>query len=689
MLSRRGFLALGAGATAGLVASPIIWNTLYDAVFWTQNWSWIPRLQYGANDYVTTVSKLCPSGTGITVRLVEGRPVRVLGDPENPLSQGGLTALAAAETQLMVSPARLKKPLKRTPDGAHVEITWEQAQSLLLEKFENAGDSVACVSGDQNGTINELLSAILAGRHSADFYLMPFEEQPAAKAWDSMGGQGRIGYDIENADYILSLGADFLETWGTVVRNRKAFSAGKPAGEEKTLTVAYASPLQNNTAAGADVWLPCYPGTEGILALGLGNALIQKGVTSSAFGFGAYKNLVAPFTPEKTAELTGVPANRILAVAEGLMAASAPLVIAGSALGQGTCADCISAALALDLLLNRMGQSGGIVNLPYPSKVLHTATSYRNLLHKDFVTYCRRVKSGAEAAPKLFVLYEANPVYALPPEAGVDALFGASTFKIAFSNFMDESAEKADLILPNSMGVERFDDVYTPYGSGYVSYAIARPAIAPLYQTRPSGEILLALASELGLDFGVEDMPTLLAKKAQSLGADFDSMVEAGEVFVNEEARGAYSPMVFDTNALKKLANAASPADGLYVAAQNILGFGTPATGIPPFATRLITAYQMGAKYLIAQMNSTTAKKLQVTDGSLLRVKNAGQSLIAQVKVFEGVQNNVLAMPLGLGHTAFDMFSQNKGASLIPLMPVTEDSTGCTYGLMRVEVERV
>ncbi len=689
MLSRRGFLALGAGATAGLVASPIIWNTLYDAVFWTQNWSWIPRLQYGANAYIPTVSKLCPSGTGILVRLVEGRPVRALGNPDNPLSQGGLTALAAAETQLMVSPARLKKPLKRSPDGAYVEITWEQAEALLLEKFESAGDSVACVSGDQNGTINELLSAILAGRGSADFYLMPFEEQPATKAWDAMGGQGRLGYDIENADYILSLGADFLETWGTVVRNRKAFSAGKPAGEDKTLTVAFAGPLQNNTAAGADVWLPCYPGTEGILALGIGNALIQKGVSASAFGFGAYKNLVAAFTPEKTAELTGVPADRITAVADGLKNASAPLIIAGSALGSGTCPECVSAALALDLLLNRMGQPGGIVNLPFPSKVLHAATGYRNLLHKDFVAYCRNVKSGAEASPKLFVLYEANPVYALPPEAGVDALFGKNTFKVAFSNFMDESAEKADLVLPAAMGIERFDDVYTPYGSGYVSYALARPAIAPLYQARPAGETLLTLAASLGLELGVEDMPTLLAKKAQSLGADFDSMLESGEVFVNTEAKGAFSTMVFDTATLTKLANSAAPADALYVAAQNILGFGTPATGVPPFATRLITAYQMGTQYLIAQMNSATAQKLNLKEGALIRVKSAGQSLIAQVSLFEGVQNNVLAMPLGLGHTAFDMFSQNKGASLMPLMPVTEQGTSCTFGVMRVEVERV
>ena len=37
-MNRRGFLKFAAGGTVGLVASPIIWNTLYDAVYWTQNW---------------------------------------------------------------------------------------------------------------------------------------------------------------------------------------------------------------------------------------------------------------------------------------------------------------------------------------------------------------------------------------------------------------------------------------------------------------------------------------------------------------------------------------------------------------------------------------------------------------------------------------------------------------------------
>ena len=85
-MDRRGFLKFIGGGTVGLVASPIIWTTLYDAVYWTQSWSWIPRLKYGESDYIPTVSKFDPTATGIRVRVVDGRPVRVLSDPDNAMT---------------------------------------------------------------------------------------------------------------------------------------------------------------------------------------------------------------------------------------------------------------------------------------------------------------------------------------------------------------------------------------------------------------------------------------------------------------------------------------------------------------------------------------------------------------------------------------------------------------------------
>ena len=139
MLDRRGFLKFIGGAAVGTLATPVVWKGLDDISIWSQNWPWIPSLQYGnhENTYVRTVSKLCPAAGATKIRLVGGRPVRVLSDPESPLG-GGVSALAVTEVQMRYSPARLKRPLLRNSDGGYREITWEEAEKLLLEKLAAA-----------------------------------------------------------------------------------------------------------------------------------------------------------------------------------------------------------------------------------------------------------------------------------------------------------------------------------------------------------------------------------------------------------------------------------------------------------------------------------------------------------------------------------------------------------------------
>ena len=288
MLDRRGFLKFIGGAAVGTLATPVVWKGLDDISIWSQNWPWIPSLQYGnhENTYVRTVSKLCPAAGATKIRLVGGRPVRVLSDPESPLG-GGVSALAVTEVQMRYSPARLKRPLLRNSDGGYREISWEEAEKLLLEKLAAAKkqtehDSVVCISGDENGTMNELLAGFAAQTGSGRFFAMPSDAQATAQAWKLMGGRGRVGFDIPNSDYVFAVGANVLETWGSVVVNRHAWGQARPAGAEPAMRLAYAGPVQNNTAAGADLWLPIKPGTELFLLLGVARQLIKDGVAAPA-----------------------------------------------------------------------------------------------------------------------------------------------------------------------------------------------------------------------------------------------------------------------------------------------------------------------------------------------------------------------------------------------------------------------
>ena len=116
MLDRRGFLKFIGGAAVGTLATPVVWKGLDDISIWSQNWPWIPSLQYGnhENTYVRTVSKLCPAAGATKIRLVGGRPVRVLSDPESPLG-GGVSALAVTEVQMRYSPATRTAATGKSP----------------------------------------------------------------------------------------------------------------------------------------------------------------------------------------------------------------------------------------------------------------------------------------------------------------------------------------------------------------------------------------------------------------------------------------------------------------------------------------------------------------------------------------------------------------------------------------------
>ena len=689
-MNRRGFLKFAAGGTVGLVASPIIWNTLYDAVYWTQNWGWIPRLKKGASEFLPTVSKLCPSGTGFVVRTVAGTPVRTLGDDNNPITQGAITALAAAEAELRVSPARLKEPLKRSADGAYRAISWKEAEKLLKEKVEAAGKSIAAVSGDPTSSINEVLSGIMKQKGSSDFFFMPDEEQPALAAWAAMGGHARLGYDIENSDCVMSVGAPILESWGVVASNRSVFDRTHPAGEEASQKLVYAGPVQNNTAAGADLWLPVKPGTDIALLLGIANLLIKAGRKAFAPGLDAFSALAEGYTADKVAEITGVPAARIEAAAKMLMDAKKPLVIAGSALGNGGSAGPVMAAIAMNMLLGSVGREGGLVDMPFPVTVVKGAAAYNTTMAKSFVDYTQAVAADKAKAPALLFVYAANPVYALPADSGVKETIAKAGFSVAVASFMSETCEACDLVIPAALGMEAFDDVQTPYGSGRITYALARPVAKPFGNARSAGELFIALAQELGMKLGVKDMPDLLYKHAYQLGAPFRSMLEEGKVHVAKEVVPA-ATMFYNAEAIRKAASAVNPEGDLQLAPVVFLAMGTAQTGIPPFATKVITDYQLKGKYSVAQMNSSTAARLKVKNGSKLKL-TAGNNVVITVlvAVFEGIQNNTVSLVAGLGHTAFDQFSKGKGVNVMALTSISrEPGTNLpVWGLAGVKAAR-
>ena len=689
MLDRRGFLKFVGGVGVGILATPIPWKGTDDAAIWTQNWSWVPSPAKGEPGYVSTISKMCPSGQGIRVRMLGDRPVTVHGDPEHPLSKGGMNALAAAEVQLLHSPARLRQPQKRGGNGAYEPVSWEEAYKLLAEGLKKAAPKgIYTLSGDPTSAVNEVLS-VLSGKSGGRSFIAPGEEHAARAAWKAACGFGaadrvgmdigRLGYDIERSDMVLAIGAGVLESWGTVVSNRKAWAAGHPTGKEPSFRLAYAGPVQDNTATGADWWLPSRPGQELAVALGIARLLRREFRGPDLADSEAFARLLDGWTPARVEDATGVPAQMLEEVATALVKARRPLVIAGSPLNQGGGAAPVLAAVACNIMLGALNSDGGLRILPHFPTVLSGASSLDAQLDNDFMAYTQALAKGGDA-PGAFLFYDANPVYSLP--GGAVPVFEKAGFTAAFASFMDETTAQCDLILPAAMGLERYDDAECPYGVGEVIYSLAVPVAAPQYEARPAGDVLLAQARDLGyVGGGIQEMVDVLKLRASRLSADWTGLSNGVPYVSRQLLNRNLQPesTYYGADILAAAAETLPTSDALGLAPIVRRGVGTAETGIPPYGVKLVGPRDVYKKNSVVYMNSATAAKYGVAVGDAVTLTGPGGSCTGLLLIDEAVSTGSVSMLAGMGHTAFDAFSQNKGSNLLQLAaPTAEAGTGLT-----------
>lgn len=706
MLDRRNILKFLLAGAAGTMLTPLPWKLLEDSALWTQNWPWLPAGRKGEVTFRRTASKLCPSGSGMRVQLVGGLPVRLLPDPGHPLSLGGISALALAETQLLYSPARVRAPLRRGGDGILRPVSPQAALDVFiaaLQKIQKQGkpNRLLCLCGDENGSMPELLSLLLHAAQSQEFYFMPSELQPHAAAALAAGVEGLPCYKLEESDFIVCLGADILDSWGTIMRNNHICCAEREPGEKPQRRLVYCGPARNATALAAERWIALTPGDEAIFLLGLAN-LLRPGVLPPE---------AAAYTPEKVSAATGVSLAAMRVLAREINLARRPLIITGCSSGQGG-----SALSRLGFAFNELIGNAAQSFLPGPEPFLEGASKFTDLARRNL--YARALAGGAageaaSAVPDLLISYDANPIYALPGEVKTRLRLADIPLKVAFSSFLDESALAADLVFPLPLGLERLDDIYTPFGSGQIIYSFCPQIIPPAPSLTPPGKILFAALTALEAlpratdGTAVNDFESLLKGKALRLGANFRELLN-GKAFTAapHELRGeSFAAFARDIPLYSSIVPPESltrgPAQRLVLAPLTNLDLGTPPTGIPPYSSGLLLRDDLRNNELVVRVNVKTARRLNLAVGQRVRLSAEGGApgsfapprLFACLDIFEGIMDNALGLPLGYGHAAFADYGLDGGANGLELYSLTpersDDPTAGAYASVRgLKLER-
>jgi len=296
----------------------------------------------GKATWYASTCRECPAGCGILAKNREGRVIKIEGNPLHPVNNGKVCMRGQAALQAIYNPDRIKTPLLREK-GQWQPISFSKARSLLKYKIHDAAkngpDHIRMLTEVVGKSLLTLFSDALDRWNArGPVVYEPFAYESLKTANEKVFGQsGLVSYRMQEADLLVSFGADFLETWLSPVEYAHKFKSIHAFKNGQKAPFYHLSPIQSLTGANADYWAPCKPGSECILALGLvRQALdIRKGKELPWSFRKPLFQATAPYTQDRVLKGSGLSLEFYEKLVIELMGARKPLVL-GTDTGAGT-----------------------------------------------------------------------------------------------------------------------------------------------------------------------------------------------------------------------------------------------------------------------------------------------------------------------------------------------------------------
>ena len=495
----------------------------------------------GEERWVFSTCALCDAGCGIKVRVVEGRAVKIEGNPEHPVNRGGLCSRGQAALQALYHSDRLRSPLRRVGargEGKWKPISWDQAIGEVVAKLGRlraAGhpERLVLIDGEAGSFTYDLWERFLTAFGSPNHIGLGSARAAGVKL-ATLYTQGRHGlpaYDLDRTRLVLAMGTDLLESSGQAMHFMRAASS-------RRLRVVCVSPRRPGCRF--DEWIPIAPAGYGALALSLAHVLIRDGLVDRDFlrdsvsGFSAWQDqagaeqpgfealIRAAYAPEKMQEVTGIPAATVERLARAL-AEQRPAVVASDG-GATAASDGLATGMAIATLNALLGNlDGGGVAAAQELSVPHwealtvdavaAAGTAAPRIDGAGTAACPLGRSRVQAVPaaitdgkpypvEALFLHGTDPLTALPGRQAWRAALHHVPFFVSFTSWLDESAQQADLVLPRSLPLETLDVVRCGSPASEWVIGLRQPVVEPSHDTRQVGDVVVALAAGLGGSVG-------------------------------------------------------------------------------------------------------------------------------------------------------------------------------------------
>jgi anaerobic selenocysteine-containing dehydrogenase len=701
-ISRRDFLKLaGMAAAASAVLTGCGPASRYVV---REPYTKMPEYTYnGQSTYYASTCRECPAGCGIVVRTIQGRAIKVEGNNQNFVNLGRTCSRGQASLQGLYNPDRVQNPIQRPgrSDANNSVLTWDDAVNQVKEALTNTKpDEIAFLMGMAPDHLFDLVTEItLALKAPAPIRFSAHEifdtrltlVEASKRVFTK---SGLPFFDLGNATITFSFGANFLETYLSPVAYSRGFASMRQDHPEIRGRLVQFEPRMSQTAATADEWIPITPGTEGLVASALGLLVAQ-------IQGGAIPNAYLGFDIASVAAASGVSEETLLRLAESFAGSEHPLAIpGGAALGQSNGLESAQAILALNTLVNNLGQPGGVFLTP-PVPVHPENTLMPNPI-TDVADLVNRMREGRV---KTLFVHGINPVFETPQALGFGAALANVPLVISFASFPDETAVMSDFIFPDNTGLESWGYQKVITGSDRPGISGAQPTVMPFFNTRATADVLLAAIQGAGgelaqsipykdeVEFIEASLVPLVKEEGIYQAAEIRTFMTLFQQFGGWWAAEAGLEAPQPSNILNQglgVAPAEFSGEGefhLYPFMSPLMGDGSGANKPWLQETPDPTTTVMWNSWV--EINPKTAEELGLKFDDVIRIKSPYGEIEAIVYEYPAIRPDIFAIPFGQGHTAYGQYAEGRGVNPAHLFSLKINGAGdLAFGATKVEIEK-
>jgi len=463
-----------------------------------------------------------PTLCGMLVDVEDGRLAGVRGDRDNPDSRGFLCVRGHAAREIIDNPNRLLIPLirPRRTDDAWREASWDEALDLIASRMRAAGpEAVGLWAGHG-------LFATNYGTRVGAHLLRRFASFWGCQWWNPTmicWGLGAFGLALTgvletNTKEDMAAHSDLILLWGANLASQPNTGRHLAAARRRGAHIVAIDVRETEAAAQADETIRIRPGTDAALALAMMHVIIAEGrhdarfIADCAMGFDALAAHVRPHSPEWGEAVTGIPADRIAALARRYAGTTpAMIVLGGSSMHKGANGWQASRAIAcLPALTGNLGVAGGGFGPRHGSRShgqdLRDITALERRPPGSYVPsqMSRITEALVEGQVRVLLLFGTNMLSSFADADAVATGLARADLVVCHDLFMNDTARRfADVVLPSTSWLEEVGCKSTNTHLYLMDQALEPPG-----ETRPLIPILKGLAARLGVSPDLFPWPT-------------------------------------------------------------------------------------------------------------------------------------------------------------------------------------